>query len=188
MATDVVLRDGTPAMIWRVLPSDRATIRENYLLLSPATKFNRFLAGVRTLSDDMLRVLVDDVDGVDHVALHLVALPSDGEAQLIGVGRLVRYPDDPQAADLGITIFDEWQGRGGASALMDELVRLLPEGITEIVTSVRSENAASMALLARTGTIEETSSSGGISEVRVRLRTLRCPSSDQQTCAPLQAH
>ncbi len=76
----------------------------------------------------MLDHLVDEVDGVDHVALALVAVDRDGVGVPAGVARMIRYRDRPTAADVAVTVFDEWQGRGVATALLDELLRQRPAG------------------------------------------------------------
>jgi hypothetical protein len=107
------LRDGTGVLLWPVLPSDRATLQQGYSSLSDQSRFRRFLTAVPALSDRMLDVLVDGVDGVDHVALLVLALPSTGHEELVAVGRLIRYARRPDAADVAVTVADGWQA--GAS-------------------------------------------------------------------------
>ncbi len=126
MAGEVTLLDGTAAMVWPLLRQDREGLRQGYLRLSDESKYQRFLCSVAALSDDLLRVLVDDVDGVDHVALVLVVLPADSDEDLIGVGRLVRHPDRPTAADVAVTVLDEWQGCGAAGFLLAALMEQCP--------------------------------------------------------------
>ena len=104
----------------------------------------------------MLDHLVDEVDGVDHVALVLVVIGDDHKGVPVGLARMIRYADDPTAADVAVTVVDEWQGRGVATALLAELVRERPEGVTHIVTTVAADNAASLAMLARLGTVAST--------------------------------
>ena len=165
----MTLRDGTPAMIWPLSPSDARGLQEGYRQLSAESRYSRFLSATRDLSDALLRVLVDDVDGVDHIALVLVAFPEAGPEQAAGVGRLVRYPDRPAAADVAVTVDDEWQGRGVASALLAELVARRPAGVTELLTQVAVDNAASFAMLARLGALESAPAGPGVREVRVQL-------------------
>ena len=85
------LPDGTPAMMWSLSPNDGPGLRENYRHLSAEARYSRFLSGVGDLSPEMLRRLVDDVDGVDHVALVLVVFPEDGPDRAVGIGRIVRF-------------------------------------------------------------------------------------------------
>jgi RimJ/RimL family protein N-acetyltransferase len=99
----------------------------------------------------MLDHLVDEVDGIDHVALALVVLDEDNVGVAVGVARMIRYRDRPTAADLAVTVDDGWQGRGVATALLAELVRERPRGVTQVVTTVAADNEASLALLRRIG-------------------------------------
>ena len=122
LIADARLADGTPAQIRQLVPEDREDLREAYEHL-PESRRRRFLGAVPHLTDAMLDHLVDEVDGVDHVAL---VLTTDGEDDVplpVGVARMIRYEHEPSAADVGVTVRDEWQGRGVATALLSELVR-----------------------------------------------------------------
>lgn len=146
----VTLRDGTPAWIGPLLPGDRADLAREYEGLSSESKRLRFLAGVAHLTPSMLDVLVDDVDGVEHVALVLF-FDVDTDPTPVGIGRIVRHRREPEAADIAVTVKDEWQGRGVASALLPLLIARRPPGVTHLLTEVASDNAASLAMLKRLG-------------------------------------
>ena len=115
MIEQVTLRDGTDAFVVPLERTDRAALVAEFETLSPESQRRRFLAPVRHLSDAMLDHLVDDVDGVDHIALVLCAETSPGVYDPIALARLVRYADVTDAADLAVTVKDEWQGRGVAT-------------------------------------------------------------------------
>jgi RimJ/RimL family protein N-acetyltransferase len=163
------LPDGTNVLIWPLLPEDRAAVRAAYEQLSEETRNSRFLASVPHLTESMLDHLVDDVDGVDHVALALVVVGEDHVGVPTAIGRVIRYPDDPTAADVAVTVADEWQGRGIATVLIAELMRQRPRGVTRIVTTVSAENHASLALLRRLGPVEVTPDDAGHLDVTVEL-------------------
>jgi ribosomal protein S18 acetylase RimI-like enzyme len=167
--TELRLPDGTPAMVWSLSPNDGPGLRENYRHLSAEARYSRFLTGVRDLSDEMLRRLVDDVDGVDHVALVLVVFPENGPDQAVGIGRIVRFRDQPSAADIAITVDDAWRRRGIGGALLDELIRRRPAGVAEIVTIVAADNQASLALLSRGGEVRLSPLTDGRYDVHVAL-------------------
>jgi RimJ/RimL family protein N-acetyltransferase len=151
VATELRLRDGTPAIVWSLLPSDREALREAYEHLSPESQFHRFLTPVPHLTETMLDHLVDEVDGIDHVARVLFIL-DDGETGLpAGIARMIRYTDEPTSADVAVTVADEYQGRGVASALLQELMRHRLEGVERIDTMVAADNPASLAMLKRLG-------------------------------------
>jgi RimJ/RimL family protein N-acetyltransferase len=145
------LDDGTLALIWELRPGDREAVREGFARLSEETRFHRFLAAVPHLTDTMLDHLVDEVDGVDHVALALVVVDEDGHGVPAGVARMIRYADQRNAADVAVTVIDEFQRRGVATALLTELMRRRPAGVTQLVTTVTADNAASLAMLRRLG-------------------------------------
>ena len=163
------LRDGTEAMIWPLLPTDREALREQYEHLSASSKVHRFLAPVPHLGNGMLEHLVGDVDGVDHVALVLFVFTEEGADAPAGIARLARYPGHQREADVAVTVLDEWQGRGVASALLAALMEARPPDVTEIVTEVAADNAASLAMLRRLGPTELTPDGPGLLHVVVHL-------------------
>lgn len=169
MVETVRLRDGTEALIWPLLPTDREALSEQYEHLSADSRFHRFLGAVPHLTEELLDHLVDDVDGVDHVAFVLFALPENEPEVPAGIARIVRYPDQPTAADVAVTVADEWQGRGVATALLQALMRHRPVGVTQIVTEVAADNAASLAMLRRLGDLRATSSGHGTFSVVVDI-------------------
>jgi hypothetical protein len=50
VATELRLRDGTPAIVWSLLPSDREALRDAYEHLSPESQLHRFLTPVPHLT------------------------------------------------------------------------------------------------------------------------------------------
>jgi RimJ/RimL family protein N-acetyltransferase len=167
--TPVNLRDGTEAVVVPLLPANREALQQEYEHLSPETRFARFLTAVPGLRDKMLDRLVDDVDGVDHVALVLLVLTEDGTELPVGLARIIRYPDDPTAADVAVTVVDEWQGRGVATALLEVLMRRRPKGVERIVTVINAGNSSSLAMLRRLGEVEVSQPESGMQHLVVTL-------------------
>jgi RimJ/RimL family protein N-acetyltransferase len=163
--TEAQLADGTHAVILPLLAQDRELIRDGFEGLSPESRNHRFLSSVPHLTEAMLDHLVDEVDGVDHVALALVVLDEDNVGTPVGVARMIRYADRPTEADLAVTVLDDWQGHGVASALLAELVRQRPVGVCRVVTAVAGDNEASLAMLRRLG--ETTATPAGIGRLDV---------------------
>ncbi len=170
MVERVLLRDGTEAFVWPLLPTDKEALSEEYERLSPGSRYHRFLAEVPHLTSQMLGHLVDEVDGVNHAAWVLCAFPDNGPDALAGIGRIIRYPDRPTIADVAVTVADDWQGKGVASALVEVLKRHPLEGITTVETEVTEDNPAALALLRRLGGTDETRSGQGCLHVVVHLR------------------
>jgi hypothetical protein len=169
MAEQVRLRDGTAAWVLSLLPGDRDRLVEEFEQLSPESRRQRFLSPVSHLSESMLQHLVDEVDGVDHVALVLAAETSDGVFEPVGIGRMVRYGDLPKAADLAVTVRDDWHGRGVATALLGVLMGQRPAGVTHVLTEVASDNPASLAMLRRLGPTRVHDTGLGVYDVEVDL-------------------
>ncbi len=172
----VELRDGPPAVVrpFEPIPVDEladayADLDEAYAELSPQTQFHRFLSVMPRLNVALHRRLVDGVDGVDHVALFMVVLPDRGRESIVGLARVVRYPEQPQDADVAVTVRDAWHGRGIATLLLEELMLRRPAGVTRLRTQVSADNAASLAMLRRLGPTHVTKASGGVYEVEVDL-------------------
>ena len=188
MATEVRLRDGRRALTWSVLPEDREAIREGYERLSERSRYHRFLAGVPHLTEQLLDHLVDEVDGVDHVALVLFVLDDENEGVPAGIARVIRYPGRPEVADVAVTVADEWQGLGVASALLHQLMLERPRGVTRLETTVAADNPASLAMLRRLGDLTVTDVGGGRLDVRVDLPDLQKEqdgSVDQERAEPV---
>ena len=167
---ELSLRDGTPAMIWPLLPTDGQALREMFRRLSPESRQRRFLSALSDLDDAMIQRLVGKVDGVHHIALVLVVLPPDGEEWPVGVARLVQDPADPASAEVAFTVADEWQGRGVGTALAEALIRRRPAEVTRLRADVEAENLASLALLTRAGRMSSGVPRRGIVDVTVDLQ------------------
>jgi RimJ/RimL family protein N-acetyltransferase len=173
---EFVLQDGTPAMIWPLLPTDAETLRDVFRRLSPGSRHHRFLGVLDQLDDPMIRLLVDSVDGVHHIALLLIVLPPEGEEELIGVAHLVQDPADPATADIAVTVVDDWQGRGAGTALGSTLMQRRPAAVTQLRTLVAADNRASLALLARAGRVSSGLPERGVLDVTVELPPTRARS------------
>ena len=180
------LQDGTPAMIWPLLPSDAETLREGFRRLSPDSRQRRFLATLGELDDPMIRLLVDSADGVHHIALLLIVLP-EGEEEPAGVAHLVQDPDDPTTADIAVTVVDDWQGRGAGIALVAALVQRRPAEVTRLRALVAADNRASLALLARAGRVSSGLPEQGVLDVTVELPAATRPRSAAEQVTDLWA-
>ena len=167
---ELSLRDGTPAMIWPLLPTDGQALREMFRRLSPESRQRRFLSALSDLDDAMIQRLVGKVDGVHHIALVLVVLPPDGEEWPVAVARLVQDPADPASAEVAFTVADEWQGRGVGTALAEALIQRRPAEVTRLRADVEAENLASLALLTRAGRMSSGVPRRGIVDVTVDLQ------------------
>jgi len=166
---EFVLRDGTPALIWPLLPTNGEALREGFRRLSRYSRRRRFLTSLNQLDDSMIRRLVGSVDGAHHIALVLIALPPDGDEGPVGVAHLLQYSDDPATADIAVTVADDWHGHGVGTALVSALLERRPAVVTRLRTVVDAGNRASLALLAGAGRMSSHPDSPGVLDVTVEL-------------------
>jgi RimJ/RimL family protein N-acetyltransferase len=143
----VALRDGSKALIRPVRSTDAALLADGFARLSPRSRQLRFLTRKKQLSSAELRYFTD-VDHHDHEAL--VALnPADGRG--VGIARYIRHARDPRAAEIAVTIVDDWQGRGLGTELVARLsARARSEGICRFTALVAEDNVAVARMLRHT--------------------------------------
>ncbi|MGH2991129.1 MAG: GNAT family N-acetyltransferase [Solirubrobacterales bacterium] len=155
----VPLRDGSSLRIRAIRPEDKGAIAEGFERMSPASRYRRFFAPLRELSEDDLAYLTE-VDHHDHEAL----IGFDVETRdPVGVARYIRSLE-PTEAEVAVTVIDDWQGRGAATALLEHLVRRAREaGIEHFVAAVLPDNRDALELfrhLAPDGSTERHTTSG----------------------------
>jgi len=148
----VTLKDGSRALIRPALASDRSLLAREFERLSPESRYRRFFGPMKALSETMLDYLTS-MDYVNHFAW--AALSADpgpfGDPRGLGVARYVRLRD-PEAADMAVTVVDDWQGKGLGRVLLDALVlEALENGITRFEGDVLVENRPMQEMLRRTG-------------------------------------
>ena len=140
----VVLRDGSAVLIRPVQSADAPLLADGFARLSDASRQMRFLTKKKELTPAELRYFTD-VDHHDHEALG--ALDHAG-GRGVGIARYVRDSEDPQAAEIAVTIIDDWQGRGLGTELLAQLSdRARQEGIRRFTALVAADNAAVAAML-----------------------------------------
>ena len=110
------LRDDT-GMIRPVLPVFVPLLADGFARLSARSRQLRFLTPKTALSPAELRYFTD-VDHHDHEALGALNHPG---GRGVGIARYVRDADDPQTAEIAVTIIDDRQGRGPGTELMAQL-------------------------------------------------------------------
>lgn len=159
MAAAVTLRDGSELAIRPIRPRDKDAIVAGFERLSPESRYRRFFAPLQRLTARDLEYLTE-VDHHDHEAvIGFDAATGDP----VGVARYIRS-DDPSEAEVAVTVIDDWQGRGAATALLDRLVvRARDEGITHFLALVLTENKDAIELferLAPSGSEHRRSASG----------------------------
>jgi GNAT superfamily N-acetyltransferase len=115
---------------------DKSAIVEGFERMSPTSRYRRFFAPLQRLSSRDLAYLTE-VDHHDHEAL----IGFDAATrEPVGVARYVKSAESIEA-EVAVTVVDDWQGRGAATALLEALVeRAREEGVKCFIALVLSEN------------------------------------------------
>jgi RimJ/RimL family protein N-acetyltransferase len=131
-------------LIQQVQGSDAPLLADGFGRLSAESRWMRFLMAKKDLSPAELRYFTD-LDHHDHEALGAL---NRGDGRGVGIARYIRYPDDPQAAEIAVAIADDWQRRGLGTELLAQLSdRARHEGISRFTALVAADNAAATGLL-----------------------------------------
>jgi RimJ/RimL family protein N-acetyltransferase len=162
----VRLRSGDLVRVRQVRPGDASAVVSAYAHLGEQSRYRRFFAVMPELPEATVKAPVE-VDHTDHEAL--VAVPLQSEEEIVGECRFVRPADQPDTADLAVTVVDAWQGRGLGSVLLARLSeRALEVGIEYFSAEVLAENHAMLSLLPGLGRVES-ESLGPVVTARVEI-------------------
>jgi nucleotide-binding universal stress UspA family protein/L-amino acid N-acyltransferase YncA len=144
----ITLRDGARVMLRSIAPEDKPLLAAIFDRLSEESRYRRFFTTKSELSAAELDYFVE-IDHQDHEAIVAVdRLSGLG----LGVARYVRSHEDAQAAEVAVTVADDWQGLGLGRALLDRVTyRARHEGVRRFSALVQSDNPASLGLLAGVG-------------------------------------
>lgn len=156
-------RQGCQVVFRPLVQADRPTVARLFPGLSVQTRFHRFNSLYATLSDKQLTSLFD-LDYRDRFAW-AVEVACDEVIEPVAVGRYARYAGT-RRVDVGITIRDEWQGRGLGGALLDTLMITAHHyGFGAFETIVTADNRAMLHLLRQRGAELSMPSSGEVDVV-----------------------
>jgi RimJ/RimL family protein N-acetyltransferase len=138
---DITLPDGGVMRLRLVRPEDRDGIIQAFERLSAETRVQRWFYPKMRLSEEELEALISPADD-HHGAITAIALDAGGnEESGIGMARFVRSKDGPDAAEIAITIVDDWQGLGIGRILLHRLLAMISErGIPFVDGRLQAEN------------------------------------------------
>lgn len=160
-AADVLLADGSIAVIRGLLPEDREALDELHEHASDDSIRFRFFAPSRTAGHDYVaRMFSDDRAPVEC----LVATLGD---RLVAVATAEAVPDgDPTSAEVAFLVADDLHGLGLGSLLLEHLAaRARDHGIRRFTAEVLSGNRAMLGVFKDAGFTLTRSSSEGITDL-----------------------
>ncbi len=145
----VRLPDGTELVLRPVVPDDKALFLTAWDRLSAQSRYLRFFSPMPRLGSALLTYLTE-VDHHQHTAWLALAEEESGRAA-VGACRAIRL-EDPDTAEVAVTVIDAYQRRGIGRLLLATLVlEAVDQGITRFVGLVLADNPAMHAVLRRAG-------------------------------------
>lgn len=133
-----LLMDGAVVRFRHVRPEDEPFIREAIRTASRETLLHRFFSPIRSVSPDQLRRMLA-IDRTKEVCVVGVVQTKDAMRIICGA-RYVRLPR-PHAAEVAVTVHDDFQRRGLGEFLLRLLARLaIGDGIRWFEADVMNSN------------------------------------------------
>jgi acetyltransferase len=145
---ELLLHDGHTVRVRPLRATDRTIYERVVTDLSPRSRYLRFFAPIRRLSERLLDQMTQ-TDGHRHIAY--VALTVD-ESSVVGVVRYVLSTHNPNEGEVAIAVADDWHGHGlGAQLLRQTVEHAQVAGLESLTATTLRENAAAAGLLEASG-------------------------------------
>ena len=174
----VALRDGSHVRIRQGRRSDRELLLRGFQRLSPESRYRRFLAAMPRLPEATVRQLT----GIDHRHHEAVIALDEEGTEALGVARYVREPERPDAAEVAVTVIDDWQGRGLGTLLLEVIsARARQEGVRTFTAWMLAQNREMMDLFEHLGPVQVVDREAGTVEIEVPLPPLE-PRASSVSC------
>ena len=148
---DVVRLHGGGATLIRRIARDDARALQGFIRdLSPATRYRRFLMGIRELPADSLTRFTQP-DPAREAVLIATLLHPWPSSSIIGMAQYAGT-DDVEGSEIAVVVGDAWQRQGLGSHLLGTLLRVAVEaGIERIHADVLADNYAMRQLAHKLG-------------------------------------
>jgi GNAT superfamily N-acetyltransferase len=169
LGAPIVLRDGSRVRVRQGHSSDRDLLLRGFARLSEESRYRRFLAPKPELSEANIHYLTE-IDHHDHEAM--IAL-DEATGDGIGIARYVRDSEHPDAAEVAVTVIDDWQGRGLGTLLLEVIsARAREEGITTFTALMLATNKEMMDLTTALGPVRIVDRQAGTVEIEIPIPKL----------------
>jgi RimJ/RimL family protein N-acetyltransferase len=152
-AERVTLRDGTQVTFRQARPEDRERFERAFAALDRETVYTRFFTYRSGLSEAEYARLAKVADPA-HEAILVATVEGPGGETIVGSGRYIACAPacDPPTAEVAFTIEEDYQGRGIAGRLLEQLVALARRhGIARFEAVVLERNKSMLRVFERSG-------------------------------------
>ena len=164
---EIVLSDGSRALLRLIRPSDKALLAAGMRRLSSEGRYRRFHVPKHDLTRADLKYLTE-VDQSTHVAIG--AVRRGGRREGLGIARFVQLPGRPDTAEIAIAVADEAQGRGLGKGLLVRLADAARErGIRYFTCEVLATNQPFLSMLHKLFPHQTRHYTGSVVTVDIRL-------------------
>ena len=138
------LKHGQTVQLRPIRPEDGISIKNMVHNMSAESRYFRFMHAINDLSPQMVAQFTKlDYDR----QMAFVAVQGSGQGEVVGVSRYAMSNDRLQG-EFAISIADEWQGRGLATALMKLIIEhAKTQGLKTLVGDVLKSNAPMRGLM-----------------------------------------
>ena len=166
LGAPIVLRDGSRVRLRQGHRSDKGLLLRGFERLSPESRYQRFLSARPELSEQMVRCLTE-IDHHDHEA---IAALDEKTGEGIAVARYVRNPERSDAAEVAVTVIDDWQQKGLGTFLLEVLgARARAEDIRTFTALMLASNQEMMDVLKALGPVRIVDQEAGTIEIEMPI-------------------
>jgi acyl-CoA hydrolase/GNAT superfamily N-acetyltransferase len=161
------LRDGAEVLLRPIKPTDERLEQELLYSLSDRSIYLRFFSAMSAFPHERVQYYTT-VDYDEHMAIVAIDM-SNGEEQMIGVGRYVREKNSDMA-ELALLVRDDWQGKGVGTLMHDYLEQIArAHKIGGFKGEVLEQNQGALHVFTRLGRNAKTQYDDGIYTVSYRF-------------------
>jgi hypothetical protein len=140
------LKDATPVLVRTVRPSDRALLLEGFARLSDQSRMFRFMAPIRSLSEESVARFTAESTPIRH-AIGSLDLSADPPLP-VAIARYERLGGAGSDAEMAVTVVDSHQKRGLGTLLFAGIAIVASQaGIPAFVAFVHGENYGMIRLM-----------------------------------------
>ncbi len=166
LGAPTVLPEGSRVRLRQGRPADKELLLRGFERLGEESRYRRFLAPMPELREPMLSYLLD----VDHHTHEAIVALDEQSGEGVGVARYVRNDERPDAAEVAVTVIDDWQGRGLGTLLLDVIAaRAREEGITTFQAMMLGTNQGMMDVFERLGPVRVVDRESGTVEIEMPI-------------------